>query len=65
LHVLPRNVESTYISDRLVNWTNFELRRLIPQEARLWTTATILVEAGEVVDRILAMADEVRLGVLS
>jgi nucleotide-binding universal stress UspA family protein len=58
LHVLPRDVEARSVSEHLVQWTAFELGRLIPQEAPLWTTATIMVEAGEVVDRILEMAEK-------
>jgi nucleotide-binding universal stress UspA family protein len=56
LHVLPRDVHAEYASERLVRWTTFELRQLIPDEAQLWTTATIKVEAGEIVEQILHMA---------
>ena len=59
LHVLPRDVHARSISEHLVQWTTFELGRLIPDEAPLWTTATILVEAGEVVPQILKMADKI------
>lgn len=60
LHVLPRDVQSNDVSEHLVQWTNFELKSLIPEEAPLWTTATILVGAGEVVDEILRMADKMQ-----
>lgn len=58
LHVLPRDVHGEYHSQNLVQWTAFELGRLIPDEAPLWTTATLLVEAGEVVSEILKIADK-------
>jgi nucleotide-binding universal stress UspA family protein len=58
LHVLSRDVHGEYRSQHLVQWTTFELGRLIPDEAPLWTTATILVEAGEVVSEILKVAEK-------
>lgn len=58
LHVLPRDMHARSVSERLVQWTTFELGHLIPKEAPLWTTATIMVEAGEVVDQILEMAEK-------
>jgi nucleotide-binding universal stress UspA family protein len=60
LHVLPRDVHAEYASERLVRWTTFELGRLIPDEAPLWTTASIMVEAGEVVEQILRTAEKLR-----
>jgi nucleotide-binding universal stress UspA family protein len=60
LHVLPSDVHDRYVSEQLVQWTAFELGRLIPREAPFWTTATTMVEAGEVVDRILEMAEKMR-----
>jgi len=60
LHVLPRDVHAEYASERLVRWTTFELGRLIPDEAPLWTTAAIRVEAGEVVEQILCTAEKLR-----
>jgi nucleotide-binding universal stress UspA family protein len=60
LHVLPRDVDAEYASERLVRWTTFELGRLIPDEAPLWTTAAIRVEAGEVVEQILRTAEKLR-----
>lgn len=60
LHVLPRDVHAEYTSERLAQWTTFELRRLIPDEASLWTTATIAVEAGEIVEQILSTAEKLR-----
>jgi len=58
LHVLPRDVHAEYASERLVRWTAFELMRLIPDEAPLWTTATVMVEAGEIVAQILRKAED-------
>jgi nucleotide-binding universal stress UspA family protein len=60
LHVLPRDVHADYASERLVRWTTFELGRLIPDEAPMWTTAAIRVEAGEVVEQILRTAENLR-----
>ncbi|MGB8538371.1 MAG: universal stress protein [Acidobacteriaceae bacterium] len=60
LHVLPRDVHAEYAGERLVRWTAFELGRLIPDEAPLWTTATISVEAGEIVEQILSTAEKLR-----
>jgi nucleotide-binding universal stress UspA family protein len=60
LHVLPRDVHAEYTGERLVRWTAFELRRLIPGKAALWTTATIAVEAGEIVEQILGTAEKLR-----
>ena len=57
LHVLPRDLHAEYAGERLVRWTAFELGRLIPDEAPLWTTATIAVEAGEIVEQILSTAE--------
>ena len=58
LHVLPRDVHAEYTGERLVRWTAFELRRLIPDEASLWTTTTIVVDAGEIVEQILCTAEK-------
>jgi nucleotide-binding universal stress UspA family protein len=60
LHILPRDVHAEYTGERLVRWTAFELGRLIPDEATLWTTATIAVEAGEIVGQILSSAEKLR-----
>jgi nucleotide-binding universal stress UspA family protein len=60
LHVLPRDVHAEYASERLVQWTAFELARLIPDEAPLWTTATVMVEAGEIVHEILSTAQKLQ-----
>lgn len=60
LHVLPRDVHAEYASERLVRWTAFELARLIPNEAPLWTTATVMVEAGEIVTQILRTAEDLQ-----
>jgi nucleotide-binding universal stress UspA family protein len=60
LHVLPRDVEKEYIGERLLKWTTFELGRLISEQAPLWTTATIVVEAGEVVEQILLAAGNLK-----
>lgn len=53
LHVLPHAALAEYPATRLIDWTTYELGRLIPDEVPLWTTATIKVKAGEVSERIL------------
>ena len=53
-------LHAEYSGERLVRWTAFELGRLIPDEATLWTTATIAVEAGEIVEQILSTAEKLR-----
>jgi nucleotide-binding universal stress UspA family protein len=58
LHVLSRGVESQPDADRVVEWTTSELRRVIPEEAPLWTQATVQVEIGEVVEEVLNVAAE-------
>lgn len=58
LHVLPSDVHDRHASEQLIQWTAFELGRLISKEAPLWTTTTTMVEAGEIVDRILEMAEK-------
>lgn len=59
LHVLSRNVQSQPDADRVVEWTKTELRRIIPDEAPLWTHATVQVEIGNVVDEVLDVAAEI------
>jgi nucleotide-binding universal stress UspA family protein len=58
LHVLSRNVQNQPDVDRVVEWTQTELRRLIPDEAPLWTHPTVQVEIGDVVDEVLNVAVE-------
>lgn len=58
LHVLPRGVHAEYAFEHLIRWTAFELTRLIPDEAALWTTATVVVGAGEIVEQILHVAEK-------
>lgn len=57
LHVVPRDVQSSSASARLTEWTTFELERLVPEDAPIWTTALIMVEAGEIVQEILRAAE--------
>ncbi|MGB7137641.1 MAG: universal stress protein [Acidobacteriaceae bacterium] len=58
LHVLSRNVQSQPDADRVVAWTQSELRRAVPEEAPLWTHASVQVEIGDVVDEVLNVAAE-------
>ncbi len=59
LHVLARDVKTQHDSDRIVEWTKSELKRLVPTEAPLWTNATVQVEIGDVVDEVLNVAAEI------
>ncbi len=36
-----------------------ELRRIVPDEAPLWTHATVQVEIGDIVDEVLNVADAI------
>lgn len=58
LHVLSRSVKTQPDADRVVAWTRSELGRVIPDEAPLWTHATVQVEIGDVVDEVLNIAAE-------
>jgi nucleotide-binding universal stress UspA family protein len=59
LHVLARNVKNQPDSDRVVEWTKSEMQRIIPEEAPLWTQATVQVETGDVVEEVLNVAAEI------
>lgn len=68
LHVLSRNVQTQPDRDRVVEWTRSEMRRVVPEEAPLWTHATVRVEIGDVVEEVLNVsaaieADLIVLGV--
>lgn len=58
LHVLSRSVQAQPDADRVVEWTKTELRRIIPDEAPLWTHPAVQVEIGEIVDEVLNVAAE-------
>ncbi|HVT99132.1 MAG TPA: universal stress protein [Acidobacteriaceae bacterium] len=58
LHVLSRSVNSQPDADRVVEWTRSELKRVIPDEAPLWTHPSVQVEIGDVVDEVLNVAAE-------
>jgi nucleotide-binding universal stress UspA family protein len=58
LHVLSRSVQSQPDADRVIAWTQSELRRAVPEEASLWTHATVQVEIGDVVEEVLSVATE-------
>lgn len=59
LHVLSRKLQGQPDADRIVQWTNSELQRVIPDEAVLWTHATVQVEMGDVVDEVLNVSAEI------
>jgi nucleotide-binding universal stress UspA family protein len=58
LHVLARGVHNQPDVDRVVEWTKSEMRRIIPEEAPLWTNTTVQVEIGDVVEEVLNVATE-------
>lgn len=58
LHVLSPNVQAQPDADRVVEWTRTELRRIVPEEAPLWTHAAVQVEIGDIVDEVLNVALE-------
>ncbi len=59
LHVLSRSVHSDPDADRVLEWTKSEMRRIIPEEAPLWTQITVQVEIGDVVEETLNVAAEI------
>ncbi|MFP5226113.1 MAG: universal stress protein [Acidobacteriota bacterium] len=58
LHVLSRSVQTQPDVDRVVAWTKSEMQRAIPEEAALWTHATVQVEIGDIVEEVLNVAKE-------
>ncbi len=58
LHVLSRSVQSQPDADRVVEWTRSEIRRIVPDEAALWTHTAVQVEIGDVVEEVLNVAAE-------
>jgi nucleotide-binding universal stress UspA family protein len=56
LHVLSRAAMSQPDAARVIEWTKLEMRRIIPEEAPLWTQTTVQVEIGDVVDEVLNVA---------
>jgi nucleotide-binding universal stress UspA family protein len=60
LHVLDRAQHLGYEPERVAEWTRLELRRLIPDEATLWTYVNAQVEMGGVVDHVLNVAAEMQ-----
>ncbi|HEX4311685.1 MAG TPA: universal stress protein [Acidobacteriaceae bacterium] len=59
LHVLSRGVTHQPDTDRVVEWTRSEIRRVIPDEAPLWTQTNVQVEIGDVVDEVLRVAAKI------
>jgi nucleotide-binding universal stress UspA family protein len=58
LHVLSRSVQNQPDADRVVEWTKSEIRRIVPDEAELWTHTAAQVEIGDVVEEVLNVATE-------
>jgi nucleotide-binding universal stress UspA family protein len=58
LHVLSRSVQNEPDADRVVEWTKSEIRRIVPDEAELWTHTAAQVEIGDVVEEVLNVATE-------
>jgi nucleotide-binding universal stress UspA family protein len=59
LHVLARSVESQGDSSRVVGWTKSEMRRVVPEDAPLWSQVNVQVEIGDVVEEVLDVAAEI------
>lgn len=58
LHVLSLDIQGQGDADRIVEWTKSELRRVVPDEAPLWSHPTVQVEVGDVVEEVLDVATE-------
>jgi nucleotide-binding universal stress UspA family protein len=58
LHVLSQGTQNQPDVDRVVEWTRSQMRRIIPEEAPLWTNMTVQVEIGDVVEEVLNVAAE-------
>lgn len=58
LHVLKFDAEHQQDAGRIIEWTKAELKRIVPDEAILWTRAIVQVETGEVVEEVLNVAAE-------
>ncbi len=58
LHVLKFDAEHQQEAERIIAWTEAELKRVVPDEAPLWTHATVQVETGDVVEEVLNVAAE-------
>jgi nucleotide-binding universal stress UspA family protein len=64
LHVLPSTslVEQTVTN--LIDSTTRVLGQLIPGEASLWTTARVMVQAGDISEQITAVASELKVDLI-
>jgi nucleotide-binding universal stress UspA family protein len=58
LHVLSQGTQNQPDVDRVVDWARSQMRRIIPEEAPLWTNMTVQVEIGDVVEEVLNVAAE-------
>ena len=58
LHVLSLDAQHAPDAERIIEWTKSELKRVIPEEAPLWTRATVKVETGSVVEQVLRASAE-------
>ncbi len=56
LHVVDRE----HMEEHAEEWTRSQLKRLIPDEAMLWSCVNAQVEVGGVVDHVLDVATEMR-----
>lgn len=59
LHVLARHVQNQPDADRVVEWTQSEINRIIPEEAPLWSKINVQVEIGDVVDEVISVSTEI------
>lgn len=59
LHVLDEELRAQPDVERILEWTKSEMKRLVPEEAELWTHARVQVEIGDVVDQVLDVSTEI------
>lgn len=59
LHVLHEELRAQPDLERITAWTRSEMKRVIPEEAELWTHARVQVEIGDVVEQVLDVCAEV------
>lgn len=58
LHVLNRELQTQGDTNRIVEWTKAEMKRVIPDEAKQDTHARVQVRLGDVVEEVLNLSAE-------
>lgn len=59
LHVLSEELRAQPDLERITEWTRSEMKRVIPEEAELWTHARVQVEVGDIVEQVLDVSTQV------